>query len=212
MNPDPPCAGRTVRGPPRIWDCLEIVSDEYPIINGVGNFTTSLGGDTIVAVKIIVYTLTFAVILALAGAIAWLSLAVAPAAAKSNGWSVLAVILGGLAVAGGVVYLSEKLINTGKGGGQMVLEVITEKFKQHEREAGIKVGIKIGEERGLERGREEGRGLGREEGLAEGREERQRAWEGWSERREAAFRAGLPFDEPPPGYASDSPANDAGGG
>ena len=132
-----------------------------------------------------------------------MSLAVAPDAAKSNGWSVLAVILGGLAVAGGVVYLSEKLINTGKGGGKMVLEVITEKFKQHEREAGIKVGIKIGEERGEERGLERGR--------EEGREERQRAWEGWSERREAAFRAGLPFDEPPPGYDPDSHANGAEG-
>ena len=153
-----------------------------------------MGGDTIKAVKIIVYTLTFAVLLALAGAIAWLSLAVAPDAAKSNGWSVLAVILGGLAVAGGVVYLSEKLINTGKGGGQMVLEVITEKFKQHEREAGIKVGIKIGEERGLERGREE----------------RQQAMNAWYERQQAAFRAGLPFDEPPPGYAPDSHANGAG--
>ena len=175
------------------------------------NFTTSLGGDTIVAVKIIVYTLTFAVILALAGAIAWLSLAVAPDAAKSNGWSVLAVILGGLAVAGGVVYLSEKLINTWKGVRKMVLEMITEKFKQHRLEAGIK----IGEERGLERGRAEGRGLGRAEGLvegrAEGRAERQRAWEGWSERREAAFRAGIPFDEPPPGYAPDSHANGAAG-
>ena len=129
-----------------------------------------------------------------------MSLAVAPDAAKSNGWSVLAVILGGLAVAGGVVYLSEKLINTGKGGGQMVLEVITEKFKQHEREAGIKVGIKIGEERGLERGREEGR------------EERQQATNAWYERQQAAFRAGLPFDEPPPGYDPDSHTNGAGDG
>ena len=74
----------------------------------------------------------------------------------------------------------------------MVLEVITEKFKQHEREAGIKVGIKIGEERG--------------------REEERRATNAWYERQQAAFRAGLPFDEPPPGYASDSPANGAGGG
>ena len=173
-----------------------------------GNFTTSLGGDTIKAVKIIVYTLTFAVLLALAGAIAWLSLAVAPDAAKSNGWSVLAVILGGLAVAGGVVYLSEKLINTWKGVRKMVLEMITEKFKQHRLEAGIK----IGEERGLERGRAEGRGLGRAEGLAEGREERQQATNAWYERQQAALRAGLPFDEPPPGYDPDSHTNGAGGG
>ena len=136
--------------------------------------------------------MTFAVLLALAGAIAWLSLAVAPDAAKSNGWSVLAVILGGLAVAGGVVYLSEKLINTGKGGGKMVLEVITEKFKQHEREVGIKIGRK--------RGREEGR------------EERQQATNAWYERQQAAFRAGLPFDEPPPGYAPESHADGAEGG
>ena len=120
-----------------------------------------------------------------------MSLAVAPDAAKSNGWSVLAVILGGLAVAGGVVYLSEKLINTGKGGGKMVFETITEKFKQHEREAGIK----IGEERGLERGREEER----------------RATNAWYERQQAAFRAGIPFDEPPPGYDPDSHTNGAGG-
>ena len=97
----------------------------------------------------------------------------------------LAVILSGLAVAGGVVYLTEKLVNTGKGVVEMVFEVLTEKYKQHRLEAGIK----IGEERGLERG------------LERGRAERQRAWEGWNERREAAFRAGIPFDEPPPGYA-----------
>ena len=111
----------------------------------------------------------------------------------------LAVILGGLAVAGGVVYLSEKLINTGKGVGDMVLAVFTEKFKQHEREAGIK----IGEERGLKRGREEGR--------EQGREERQQATNAWYERQQAALRAGLPFDEPPPGYAPESHANSAAG-
>ena len=146
--------------------------------------------------------------MALAGAIAALSLAVAPDAAKSNGWSVLAVILGGLAVAGGVVYLSEKLINTGKGVGDMVLTVFTEKFKQHEREAGIKIGEERGLERGLAQGREEGRGLGREEG----REQERRATNAWYERQQAAFRAGLPFDEPPPGYDPDSHTNGAAGG
>ena len=144
----------------------------------------------------------------MAGAIAWLSLAVAPDAAKSNGWSVLAVILGGLAVAGGVVYLSEKLINTGKGGGKMVFDTITEKFKQYERG----VGIKIGRKQGREEGRAEGRGLGRAEGLAEGREEERRATNAWYERQQAAFRAGLPFDEPPPGYDPDSHTNGAAGG
>ena len=132
----------------------------------------------------------------------------------------LAVILGGLAVAGGVVYLSEKLINTGKGGGKMVFDTITEKFKQYERGVGIKIGRKQGLEEGRAEGRglgraeglAEGRGLGREEGLAEGREERQQAMNAWYERQQAAFRAGLPFDEPPPGYDPDSHANGAAGG
>ena len=141
-------------------------------------------GDTIVAVKIIVYTLTFGVLLILAGAIAALSLTVAPAAAKSNGWSVLAVILSGLAVAGGVVYLTEKLINTGKGVIKMVLEVLTEKYKQHRLEVGIKIG----------------------------RERQSREVRAWYERQQAAFRAGIPFDEPPPVYFADTPANGADGG
>ena len=78
----------------------------------------------------------------------------------------------------------------------MVLEVITEKFKQHEREVGIKIGRK----------------QGREEGREEGRAERQRATNAWYERQQAAFRAGLPFDEPPPGYDPDSHTNGAEGG
>ena len=83
----------------------------------------------------------------------------------------------------------------------MVLEVLTEKFKQYEREVGIKIGREEGLAEGREEGRAEGLAEGREEGLEQGREERQRAWVGWYERREAAFRAGIPFDEPPPGYA-----------
>ena len=123
----------------------------------------------------------------------------------------LAVILSGLAVAGGVVYLAEKLINTWKGVGKMVLEALTEKFKQHEREAGIK----IGEERGLERGRAEGLEQGREQGLEQGRQEAReqgRATRAWYERQQAAFRAGLPFDEPPPLYDPEAHANGADGG
>ena len=113
-----------------------------------------------------------------------MSLAVAPAAAKSNGLSSLAVALSGLAVAGGVVYLAEKLVNLGKGAGQMMFDLIVEKYKQHQRETGIKIG----------------------------REERQRAWEGWYERQQAALRAGLPFDEPPPFYDPEAHANGAEGG
>lgn len=38
----------------------------------------------------------------------------------------------------------------------------------------------------------------RDQGREEGREERDRLWEAWLERREAAEREGRPFDEPPP--------------
>ena len=155
-------------------------------------------GDTILAVKIIVYTLTFGVILAIAGAIAALSLAVAPAVAKSNGWSILAVILSGLAVAGGVVYLTEKLVNTAKGVIKMVLEVLTEKFKQHEREVGIKIGREEGRAEGLEQGREEARERAREH---------DRATRAWYARQQAAIQAGQPFDEPPPVYFADNGAD-----
>ena len=74
----------------------------------------------------------------------------------------------------------------------MVFETLTEKFKQHERE----VGIKIGEERGR----------------AEGQAAKSREVRDWYERQQAAFRAGIPFDEPPPVYFADSPANGADGG
>ena len=130
--------------------------------------------------------------MALAGAIVGLSLAVAPAAAKSNGWSALAVALSGLAVAGGVVYLAEKLANTWKGVVKMVLEMITEKFKQHQLEAGIKIGV--------------------ERGRVEGQEAKSREVRDWYERQQAAFRAGIPFDEPPPVYFTDTHANGAEGG
>ena len=39
---------------------------------------------------------------------------------------------------------------------------------------------------------------GRKEGRKEGLEEANQKWVGWNERRMAAERAGLPFDEPPP--------------
>ena len=169
---------------------------KHPVIMPAAVLQSAWGGDTIVAVKIIVYTLTFGVILVIAGAIAALSLTVAPAAAKSDGWSALAVILSGLAVAGGVVYLAEKLVNLWKGVGKMVLELVVERYKQRQLEAGIK----IGEERG------------REEGLAEGRAAKSREVRDWYERQQAAFRAGIPFDEPPPVYFADSPADGADGG
>ena len=39
----------------------------------------------------------------------------------------------------------------------------------------------------------------REESLQEGREENQRLWAAWNQRRLEAERNGEPFDEPPPG-------------
>ena len=134
-------------------------------------------------------------VIAIAVAIAALSLAVAPAAAKSTFLGKIAIVLGGFAVTGGVVYLAEKLINVIKEVGHLVSEIIVEKYKKTQLEAGIKIGM----EQGVEIGREQGVEIGREQGVEIGREERQRAWEGWNHRRAAAERAGLPFDEPPPG-------------
>lgn len=151
------------------------------------------GGVTILIVKIIIYALTFAIVLAVAAAIVALSLAVAPPEAKSSRLAVLAIALSGLAVAGGVVYLAEKLTNLGKGVGSMVTQLVVETFKKHQWEAGKKVGI----EEGIATGRKEGIA----EGLQEGQQREREAWQGWHARQEAAFREGRPFDEPPPGAA-----------
>ena len=142
-------------------------------------------------------------VIAIAVAIAALSLAVAPTAAKSTFLGKIAIVLGGFAVTGGVVYLAEKLLNVIKEVGHLVTEIIVEKYKKTQLEAGIKIGmeqgVEIGREQGVEIGREQGVEIGREQGVEIGREERQRAWEGWNQRRAAAERDGLPFDEPPPG-------------
>ena len=70
----------------------------------------------------------------------------------------------------------------------MAFEWVVEKFKQHRLEVGIKIG------------RQQGR-------AAQSREVRD-----WYERQQAAFRAGIPFDEPPPVYYADTHANGAEGG
>ena len=97
----------------------------------------------------------------------------------------------------------------------MVFEWVVEKYKQRRREAGIKIGIKIGEERGYAKGRAEGLEMARQENLEKRREqerqEKQRQTFSWYARRQAAFRAGLPFDEPPPDYDPDSHPNGAAG-
>ena len=140
------------------------------------------GGDTIKTVKIIVYVATFAVVIAIAVAIAALSLAVAPAAAKITFLGKIAIVLGGFAVTGGVVYLAEKLINVAKEVAYLVAEIIVERYKKSQLEAGIKIG----------------------------REERQQAWQAWYQRQQSAQREGRPFTEPPPGYSPEAVANGQG--
>ena len=129
-------------------------------------------------------------VIAIAVAIAALSLAVAPAAAKSTFLGKIAIVLGGFAVTGGVVYLAEKLINVIKEVGHLVTEIIVEKYKKTQLEAGIKIGM----EQGVE--------IGREQGVEIGREQERQAWQGWYQRQEAAHREGRPFNEPPPGYSA----------
>ena len=58
----------------------------------------------------------------------------------------------------------------------MWAEVIVDKYKKREREAGIKMG----------------------------REEERQEWRAWYERQQAALREGRPFTEPPPGYSPES--------
>ena len=78
----------------------------------------------------------FAAVIAIAAAIALLSVRVAPVDAQDDGWTILAIALSGLGVAGGIVYLAEKLINLAKGVGFMLAELIVEKFKKRERAIG----------------------------------------------------------------------------
>ena len=99
--------------------------------------------------------------------------------AQRDGLTLLAVALGGLGVAGGIVYLAEKLFNLAKGVAFMLAEIIVEKFKKREREIGEHIG------RGNER----------------------QAWLAWYRRQQAALREGRSFDEPPPGYSADDNEN-----
>ena len=111
----------------------------------------------------------------MAAGIAWLSIVVAPLESKQRGLTLLAISLGGLGVAGGVVYLAEKLISLAKGVSILVFELLVEKYKEHRYETG------------------------RREGREEGREQERQAWHAWYRRQQQALRDGLPFDEPPPG-------------
>ena len=95
-------------------------------------------GVKIIAVRIIVYFTTFSAVIGLAAAIAALSIVVAAPQQKSDGLTLLAIALGGLGVAGGVVYLGEKLVNLAKELAHMVAEYIVEKYKRHRWKQGRK--------------------------------------------------------------------------
>ena len=71
---------------------------------------------------------------------------------------------------------------------------IKENGRKEGRQEGLAEGRKAGRAEGLVAGLEEGL----EKGHAEGLLQAHRDWAGWNERRAAAERAGLPFDEPPP--------------
>ena len=134
------------------------------------------GDDTIQAVKILVYVTAFAAVIAVAVAIALLSVIVAPLNAQRDGLTLLAVALGGLAVAGGIIYLVEKLIYLAKEVAFMVARYIVEKYEKHRFDSGVKVG----------------------------RNEERQAWQAWYRRQQEALRDGRPFDEPPPGSDSEN--------
>jgi hypothetical protein len=88
------------------------------------------------AFKIVCYVGAGVLVLATAVGIAVLSAVVAPGTATESLSGLTIVSLGGLAIAGGIVYLAEKLINLGKGVAKVVSEIIIEKFKKAERAAG----------------------------------------------------------------------------
>ena len=89
---------------------------------------------------------------------------------------VVIVGLGGLAVAGGIVYLAEKLIQLGIGAAKVLADLIIEKFHKMRWEAGHK----------------------------QGREATHKQWMAWYERQQAAHQVGQSFDEPPPGLQNNA--------
>ena len=79
---------------------------------------------------------------------------------------------------------------------------IKEKGHKEGIQEGLAEGRKEGHAEGLEKGHAEGLVAGLKEGHAEGLEvglrQAHQDWAAWNERRAAAERSGLPFDEPPP--------------
>ena len=88
-------------------------------------------------------------------------------------------LAGIVGVSGGAAFIIT-MIAEGVGGLYMLL---IPKVRESIRDEGEAIGLE----------------KGRVEGKAEGAAETNRKWTAWLARRDAAERAGLPFDEPPPG-------------
>ena len=112
-------------------------------------------------------------------------------------------LAGIVGVSGGAAFIIT-MVAEGVGGLYMLLipkvrEGIREEGKAEGREEGKAEGRVEGKAEGRVEGKAEGRVEGKAEGRDEGAAEERRKWMAWLARREAAERAGLPFDEPPPG-------------
>ena len=109
---------------------------------------------------------------------------------------------------GGLVMVTARYL------GNKFVKPLIERHKAEGREEGMAEGIAVGKAEGIAVGKVEGIAVGKAEGIAvgkaegiavgrfEGREEgeaaERRRWTEWNDRRIAAERAGVPFDEPPP--------------
>ena len=56
--------------------------------------------------------------------------------------------------------------------------------------------------------KDQGKKEGKEEGKKEGKKEERRKWKAWYRRQQEAMRAGLPFDELPPGSDSEDDSDE----
>ena len=103
-------------------------------------------------------------------------------------------------------FLGGTLMVTARYLGNKFVKPLIERHKAEGREEGMAEGIAVGKAEGIAVGKVEGmtagiavgRFEGREEGIATGEAAANRRWSEWNDRRIAAERAGVPFDEPPP--------------
>ena len=86
-------------------------------------------------------------------------------------------------------------------GGRMVLLIpaAVRKLRDAGKAEGIQEGIQQGIQEGIQQGIQQGIQEGVQQGIQEGAQQANQRWRDYLERKAAAERAGLPFDEPPPG-------------